>query len=146
MSNPWGQLVGENRHAQAQAALSGPGASLVTRRVINNGMNLEAPVREFSPAEKSLISKAYTFMTRKALLDVLNERLVADQGKDADLYTITQRDAEITKVQERAPQPTSGWAGMRRLLAEARRTGLLPRITDQVVSDRTADEMRPRLR
>lgn len=67
------------------------------------------------------------------LLDLLNDRLVADLGEVATRFTVDQLQAEIaTQV---AAEPLTDWPGMRKKLNQARKDGLLDAITTQVIND-----------
>lgn len=92
--------------------------------------------RAFTDAERSLIAKVHGFMPRAQLLDLLNERLRCDLGPDAPPYTSEQLHTEIgTHAAEAAVAGSAGWAQLRRLLATARRNGVLAQITEQVIKD-----------
>jgi len=68
-------------------------------------------------------------------LAILNDRLRADLGPDAQPYAVEQLHAEIATLPGAKPGGSTGWAGLRKLLAEARRTGTLDRINEQVIND-----------
>jgi len=90
--------------------------------------------RDFTAAEKALIRKVYGYMTPLQLLSLLNERLQADLGDAANLYTLDQLHAEIQGL------PAGGvnaadWSDLRKYLAQARRAGLLEQVTPQVIDD-----------
>lgn len=92
--------------------------------------------RDFTTAEKALIRKVHGYMPPLQLLALLNERLQADLGDAASLYTIDQLHAEISSL------PGGGldagdWSGLRKYLAQARRDGLLQTLTAQIVDDFT---------
>ena len=91
--------------------------------------------RDFTPAERSLIKKVHGFMPAAQLLMVLNERLAADLGPDAEPYTIDQLHQEIEQIG--APTPNGGhdWPSLRKLLVIARRGGVLGRINEQRIDD-----------
>ncbi len=91
--------------------------------------------RVFTAAEKSLIRKVHGFMPAKDLLRILNERLVADQGPDTIRYTMEQLFAEIGDAAGAVPDGGHDWASLRKLLAKARRDGVLDSITEQVILD-----------
>lgn len=107
------------------------------RRVVNL---LDAPPkkplkpRPFTPAEKALIQKVHGFMPAQQLLGILNERLVCDLGDRAVPYTMEQLYAEIGDVAA-APAGGHDWASLRKLLANARRKGLLGSIGAQAIDD-----------
>lgn len=88
--------------------------------------------RSFTVADKSLIRKTHGFMPPQQLLDLLNERLKADLPK-ARPYTMAQLDAEIRAVAD--PETADNWAGLRKVLAQARRAGVLAHITPQLIDD-----------
>lgn len=91
-------------------------------------------VRDFTPAEKSLISKMHAIVPPQQLLALLNERLAGDLGHAAKPYTVEQLQAEIgTRNLE---GPTGGdWGSVRKVLANARRSGVLASINAQVIDD-----------
>lgn len=95
------------------------------------------PAREFTPAECSLIHTVHAYMPAQTLLDLLNERLVCDLGPDAQRYTHEQLQAQIDKIA--TPTALAGgthdWASLRKLLAQARRSGVLEQVTEQVIDD-----------
>lgn len=89
--------------------------------------------RGFTAAEKSLIRNVSAFMPAADLLRLLNERLVADLGEGATPYTLDQLHAEIggAGVTAKADE----WGGLRRLVADARKSGVLDEITPAVIDD-----------
>lgn len=91
--------------------------------------------RDFTPAEKSMIRRLHGYMPAKNLLDLLNERLMADLGPDAAPYTPDQLH-EAIQDHSAAELPEGGHdrASLRRLLIRAQRTGLLSRIDSTVLS------------
>ena len=91
--------------------------------------------RAFAEADRSLIRKIHGYMPRLQLLGILNDRLRADIGPDAQPYTIEQLHAEIAALPGAKPGGDHGWAGLRKLLAQARRAGTLDRINEQVIND-----------
>lgn len=88
--------------------------------------------REFTAADRGLIASLGATIPPRQLLDVLNARLHADQGPHAPAYTLDQ--LELALDGRRKPQEIDR-AGMRRLLIEAKRIGLLDRITTEVIED-----------
>lgn len=94
----------------------------------------EERARPFTPADKSLIARVHGYMPALQLLKVLNERLCADLGEDAPPYTAEQLHTEIHTLQ-RPSTPASGWANVRTRLAEARREGVLQRVSEQTIDD-----------
>jgi hypothetical protein len=95
----------------------------------------QAPAREFTDAERSLIRKVHGYMQPAQLLAILNERLVCDLGPDAAPYTMEQLHGEIGVSVAVGTKGSGDWASLRRVLAQARRDGVLSLITDQVVQD-----------
>lgn len=92
------------------------------------------PARQFTAAERSLIHKVHGYMPPEQLLAILNERLMCDLGPDAAPYTMEQLYTEIGDT----PAVTAGqqdWAGLRKLLASAQRSGVLDKINEQIIND-----------
>ncbi|MFC6282206.1 MULTISPECIES: hypothetical protein [Polaromonas] len=95
-----------------------------------------APARDITPAEKALIRKLHGFMPAQQLLGILNERLYCDLGPDAAPYTMEQLYAEIGEGAVTAPAGgIQDWAGMRKLLNQAKKSGVLAAINEQVIND-----------
>jgi hypothetical protein len=90
--------------------------------------------RAFTVAEKALMRSLQGVLPIGDLLRILNDRLRADVGAHAPAYTLEQLHSELKNV---APAETSPrtWAGLRRVLAEARTAGVLVAITPQVIED-----------
>lgn len=91
--------------------------------------------REFTASDKALIRKVHGYMAHLQLLGILNERLVSDMGDGAVLYTIDQLKAEIDGVASAVPAGGNDWGTLRKLLAKARRDGVLGLINEQVIND-----------
>lgn len=91
--------------------------------------------REFTASDKALIRRVHGYMNHLQLLGVLNERLVSDVGGEAVLYTIDQLKAEIDGVASAVPASGNDWGTLRKLLAKARRDGVLGLINEQVIND-----------
>ena len=91
--------------------------------------------RGFSEAEKSLIRKTHGYIPIQQLLGILNERLKNDLGPNALPYTAEQLHTEITKIAGPISGNANGWAALRKLLAQAKKTGTLDLITEQIISD-----------
>lgn len=96
------------------------------------GMLRKETPRPFSSADKSLIDKVHGYMPAQQLLAVLNERLAADLGPDEPPHTLEQLYAEIGSA---APEGGHDWTSIRKLVADARRAGVLSIITRQVIDD-----------
>jgi hypothetical protein len=90
--------------------------------------------RPFTPGEKSLIRKVHGYMPPQQLLEVLNERLISDQGPGAMPRTIEELYAEIGAT-EAVPASANDWSSLRKLVANARRSGVLDAINRQVIDD-----------
>jgi hypothetical protein len=90
--------------------------------------------RAFTAAEKALIGKVHGYMPAQQLLEILNERLAADLGPDEPQHTMEQLYAEIG---DSGAMPAGGhdWSSLRKLVAKARRDGVLERVTRQVIDD-----------
>jgi hypothetical protein len=95
---------------------------------------LEKP-RLFTPAEKALIRKVHGYMPAQQLLDLLNERLVCDLGPDAIAHSMEQLHAEIGSAADVMPLSGHDWQSLRKLVASAKRSGVLDKITRQVIDD-----------
>lgn len=89
--------------------------------------------RAFTPAEKALIGKVHGYMPAQQLLEILNERLAVDLGPDETPHTMEQLYAEIGEAG--IPDGGHDWSSLRKLLAKARREGVLDAITRQVIDD-----------
>lgn len=94
-----------------------------------------ASARDFTPAERALIARVNRHMAAQQLLDLLNERLVCDLGPDAVRYTPQQLADEVAKTTPALPGGGGDWASLRKLLAHARKSGLLARVNEQVIND-----------
>lgn len=93
------------------------------------------PAREFTEAERALIRKVHGFMPMQHLLALLNERLACDLGPDATPYTMDQLHAAIGSAAAPAATGTQGWATQRKLIAQARRAGVLDAVSEQLIDD-----------
>lgn len=93
----------------------------------------QAPAREFTTAEKSLINKVHGYMSPDQLLELLNQRLLADLGPDASPYTKEMLFAAIGTAEP--PKGGHDRASLRKLLMQARRSGLLATITEEMLTD-----------
>lgn len=100
-----------------------------------------APVSEapepFNDADLSMIKKVGRFMQPDTLLDILNERLIADQGRRAPRHTMDQLKQALQQAhgEALAGGAARDWLSMRRLLAQARQSGVLNDINEQVIDD-----------
>lgn len=93
------------------------------------------PARDFTLAEQSLIAKVHSYMPAQQLLDILQERLRCDLGDAAQPYTMEQLQAVIQRYAPPAPAGGHDWASLRKLLAKARRDGVLAKVTPQLIDD-----------
>ena len=93
------------------------------------------PARAFTQAEASLIRKVHGYLPPLQLLGILNDRLRNDLGPDAQPYTVEQLHAEIAAMPGARPGGDHGWAGLRKLLAKAKRAGTLDQIDEHVIND-----------
>ena len=119
--------IGRSAHAEHANPGPKPAGSRLDRK--NRG------TRGFTEAEKSLIRKTHGYIPVQQLLGILNERLKNDLGPNATPYMAEQLHAEIAKVAGAVPTNGSGWAALRKLLAQARANGTLDLITDQIIGD-----------
>ena len=91
--------------------------------------------RAFTEADRSLIRKIHGYLPHAQLLGILNDRLRSDLGPDTAPYGMEQLHAEIAALPGSKPAGDHGWAGLRKLLAQAKRAGTLDRIDEQVIND-----------
>jgi hypothetical protein len=91
-----------------------------------------APPPEFTGADKALIDKTHGYMSAEQLLGVLNERLLAD-SPEATPHTMEQLHAALQVLEHQ--HPAGDWASLRKLIAQARRAGVLEKITAQTIAD-----------
>ncbi len=91
--------------------------------------------RAFTESDRSLIRKIHGYMPHSQLLAILNDRLRSDLGPDIRPYTAEQLHAEIAALPSAKPGGDNGWAGLRKTLATAKRTGTLDQINEQVIAD-----------
>ncbi|MCR6481024.1 hypothetical protein NU688_33040 [Variovorax sp. ZS18.2.2] len=93
--------------------------------------------RGFNDADLALIRKIGAFMPAPKLLGVLNDRLVSDLGPDEEPYTLEQLNTTIKEVHGGSNPALLGrdWPSVRKLLAHARRAGVLEQINEQVIND-----------
>lgn len=90
--------------------------------------------REFTASDRALIRKLHGYMSAAQLLGILNERLAADLGEATAAYTLDQLRSEIAALSRQEPAGAD-WASLRRLLAVARRDGVLGQVNEQVIDD-----------
>jgi len=93
------------------------------------------PAREFTEAERALIRKVHGFMPMQHLLALLNERLACDLGPDATPYSMDQLHAAIGSAAAAAASSAQGWAAQRKLIAQARKAGVLGAVSEQLIDD-----------
>lgn len=91
--------------------------------------------RDFTAADKALIRRVHGYMAPLQLLGILNERLVCDVGDGSALYTIDQLKSEIASVTTAVPASGNDWGTLRKLVAKARRQGVLDLVNEQVIND-----------
>lgn len=91
--------------------------------------------RAFTEAEQALIGKVHSYMPGQQLLAILNERLSCDLGPDAAPYTAAQLQEAVVALAGAVPSGGQGWSSLRRTIAQARQSGLLAVIDDQVIGD-----------
>lgn len=95
----------------------------------------ESQGRQFTPAEKSLIQRMHRFTSASELLGILNERMSFDLGAAAVPYRLEQVSHEISQLTHPAPVSGKDWVGMRKLINQARKDGVMPLINEQVIND-----------
>jgi hypothetical protein len=93
--------------------------------------------RPFSEADKAMIRRVGALMPAPQLLEILNERLVADLGGKVPLFTIEQLKMAIAEHHGEAAAGAAmrDWPTLRKLIAQARRAGVLAKINEQVIND-----------
>lgn len=89
--------------------------------------------RAFTVAEQSLIRRLHAHLPQDELLRILNERLAADTP-DAAPFPMAQLVAEITPLIE-ATAASGAWGGLRKVIQDARQSGLLQRVTPEAITD-----------
>ena len=94
----------------------------------------DAAHRAFTAADRALIKSMNGHLPPTQLLRILNQRLMADQGVEAeDGYTLEQLRAEIERLN--AGSAPVGWSSVRKVLADARRSGVLSQINEHLIND-----------
>jgi hypothetical protein len=91
--------------------------------------------RPFTVADRSLIRRMGNMLPAHHLLELLNDRLIADLGPDAPRYTEMMLSDALREAGGDAAAGGGDWASLRRVLAKARRDGLLQRLTPAIVED-----------
>ncbi len=122
--------------AAAPQTSRGPFANMVAD-VTGGGLPVTPPTVSFTDADFALIRRIGAFMPVHKLLEILNERRACDLGTDKDPYSIEQLVAAIADMHG-AKDPTAlgrDWPSLRKLLAQARRAGVLEQINNQVIDD-----------
>lgn len=95
---------------------------------------MEPKPRAFNAGDKALIRKVHGYMPAQQLLGVLNERLEGD-FPDATPHTLEQLYAEIGAAADATPAGGHDWQSLRKLVAKARRSGVLDKVTRQLIDD-----------
>ncbi len=94
------------------------GRRILVRLRAKAPLQAPAPERDFTTADKALIGKLHHHLQPTELLDLLNDRLQTDVGPAGDSVA-----------------GGADWAGLRRQIAEAARSGLLDTATPQMLDD-----------
>ena len=125
------------RDAEADLTIQACGSckSRPEARRLRSVASTQAPAREFTDAERSLIRKIHGYVPAQQLLGILNDRLLGDLGPEATPYAAEQLHAEIAAIPGTARTADNSWAALRKLLTRAERDGTLRRISEQVVND-----------
>lgn len=111
-----------------------PLRSALTVNAVGQGTSAQK-ARDFTAADKALILRVHGYMNQFQLLGILNTRLTSDAGDNVVLYTIDQLRTEIASVSSAVPADGNDWGSLRKMLAKARRAGVLDTITEQVIND-----------
>lgn len=133
------QLNAQDAPPVQPATSSGQVRPLVVWKSAGSGAGVAAepaPPREFTPADLSMIRKLGRIVPEAQLLDILNQRLLADVGRRVMPYTAEQLSKALADQQAQADKDGArDWTALRRLLADARRSGVLAAINEQVLED-----------
>lgn len=86
-------------------------------------------------AERALICQLSGYMEPVALLALLNSRRKADQGDNAPLVTMDALRAESLRDATAEAATPQGWGALRRLISDARRSGLLAKVRRSNLED-----------
>ncbi|RTL38252.1 MAG: hypothetical protein EKK53_19430 [Burkholderiales bacterium] len=141
-AGPFAQLLQLNAQ-DAQPAQPPTGGGQVRPLVVRKGADSgargaaePAPPREFTPADLSMIRKLGRIVPEAQLLEILNQRLLADVGRRVMPYTAEQLSKALAEQQTQADKGGArDWTALRRLLADARRSGVLDAVNEQVLED-----------
>lgn len=114
------------------------GDDLVTGRCQSCGQRPETAklaaakpaARAFTDADRSLIRAMHGYLPPAELLRILNERMTADLGPGAPLYTLEGLHRAIGELG--GAVRADDWSELRRLLAQARKSGVLEVVTPTV--------------
>jgi hypothetical protein len=79
-----------------------------------------------------MINRLHGLVPLDQLLGLLNARLLADVGDKVAPYTHEQLHQALKQL---APTKTENWADLRKLIASARREGILDAITPTLIDD-----------
>lgn len=93
---------------------------------------LEQAAPQFNDAERALITRLGGLTPLPKLLQMINDRRRADKP-DGALFTAAQLQDEHDRITSRPKD--SGWVVIRRLLQEARASGVLQKVTSEVIDD-----------
>jgi hypothetical protein len=128
------ELAAATTASAPAVAAAEPFAHMVTAVT---GGKLPVPPRAFSEADRALIRRIGAFMAPQKLLNILNERLACDIGSDDVAFTMDQLTAAIQEAHGGGDPTALGrdWPSIRKLLAQARRAGVLDQVNEQVISD-----------
>ena len=129
------RLCGCGINSDPEADRTIPACGSCKARPDARGARKPQAARGFTEADRSLIRKIHGYMPRMQLLGILNDRLRSDLGPDAPPYSIEQLHGEIAALPGSKPGGDHGWAGLRKLLAQAKRAGTLDQINEQVIND-----------
>ena len=121
----------------ARRALSGAQAGSAASIDKNGSARSSRTSRSFTAADSWLIAKSHSFMQPEMLLGILNDRLCLDRGGECAPYTMEQLHKAIAVLTPEVPEDGTGqdWPSIRRVLGQARRSGLLATVTEQLVLD-----------
>jgi len=95
------------------------------------------PAADITHAEKSLITNLKDTLSEQRLLSLLNQRRAANAHPAFPALTVADMRHHLgtADCDSRGAQPGADWASKRQLLQRARASGLMGKITKQIVLD-----------
>jgi hypothetical protein len=126
-----GRLAGGNR----PASQAGSGAAAPPSAPPADPKRASRPLaRKFTEADKEMIRKLSSLVPAQKLLEILNDRLVADLGSNVVRHTLQDLQAELG-ADGAVTAGGHNWPELRQVLERSRRAGTLAKVTTQVIDD-----------